>query len=62
MSEDSQSIQENISTEKVLLIDLENCPDQIHQLQKSLEGTSKNTDLIENGNEIRGVSGSLSSQ
>lgn len=36
MSEDSQPI-----GDKVLLIDLENCPDQIHQLQKSLEEFSQ---------------------
>ncbi|MFH7245349.1 MAG: PIN domain-containing protein [Spirulina sp.] len=41
MSEDNQSSQENISAEKILLIDLENCPDQIHQLQKSLEEFSQ---------------------
>lgn len=41
MSEESQSSQENISAEKILLIDLENCPDQIHQLQKSLEEFSQ---------------------
>ena len=42
MTEDNQSIhQNNDDVSRVLLIDLENCPDQIHQLQKSLEQFSQ---------------------
>jgi DNA polymerase III delta subunit len=42
MTEDNQSIHQNDrEASRVLLIDLENCPDQIHQLQKSLEQFSQ---------------------
>jgi len=42
MTEDNQSIHQNDDeASRVLLIDLENCPDQIHQLQKNLEQFSQ---------------------
>lgn len=41
MSDDQQGASEQNGLDKVLLIDLENCPDQIHQLQKSLEEFSQ---------------------
>jgi hypothetical protein len=42
MIADNHSVNQNDSeTNRVLLIDLENCPDQIHQLQKNLEQFSQ---------------------
>jgi replication fork clamp-binding protein CrfC len=41
MLEDNQSTNRNEDVSRVLLIDLENCPDQIYHLQKSLEQFSQ---------------------
>jgi hypothetical protein len=41
MMEDDQSVGQNNEIGRVLLIDLENCPDQIYQLQKNLEQFSQ---------------------
>jgi hypothetical protein len=41
MTEDNQGTNQNDEIGRVLLIDLENCPDQIYQLQKNLEQFSQ---------------------
>jgi hypothetical protein len=41
MTEDNQGTNQNDEVGRVLLIDLENCPDQIYQLQKNLEQFSQ---------------------